>query len=83
MHALIRRFRGRLALTLALVVLETLGWILFPLVIGRAIDSVLVGSARGLQDLAVLGVATMGIVVLRHLVHRVQALRWQGAPKVW
>ena len=83
MHALIRRFRGRLALTLALVVLETLGWILFPLAIGRAIDSVLVGSARGLQDLAVLGVATMGIVVLRHLVHRVQALRWQGAPKVW
>ncbi len=68
MHALIKRFRGRLALTLALVVLETLGWILFPLVIGRAIDSVLVGSAQGLQQLAVLGVATMGIAVLRRLV---------------
>ena len=68
MHAFLKRFWGRLTLTLALVVLETAGWILFPLVIGRAIDSVLAGSARGLRELAALGVATMGVAVLRRIV---------------
>lgn len=48
MHALLRRFAGRFTLTLSLVALEAAGWILFPLVIGRAIDSVLTDSTRGL-----------------------------------
>lgn len=68
MHALLKRFAGRFALTLTLVVVEAAGWVLFPLVIGRAIDSVLASSARGLYELAILGVATMGIAVVRRLV---------------
>ena len=68
MHELLKRFAGRFALTLSLVVLEAAGWILFPLVIGRAIDSVLANSTRGLYELAVLGTVTMGIAVLRRLV---------------
>ena len=68
MHALLKRFAGRFALTLSLVVLEAAGWILFPLFIGRAIDGVLASSARGLYELAILGVVTMGIAVVRRLV---------------
>ena len=68
MHALLKRFAGRFALTLSLVVLEAAGWILFPLVIGRAIDGVLANSARGLYELAILGTVTMGIAVVRRLV---------------
>ena len=68
MHALLRRFAGRFALTFSLVVLEATGWTLFPLVIGRAIDSVLAGSARGLYEFAGLGIAAMGIAILRRLV---------------
>ncbi|MDE2973528.1 MAG: ABC transporter six-transmembrane domain-containing protein [Gemmatimonadota bacterium] len=67
MRPLLRRFAGRLSLTLALVVLEAAGWILFPLVIGRAIDSVLANSARGPYELAILGIVTMGIAVVRRL----------------
>ena len=68
MHALLKRFAGRFSLTLTLVVLEAAGWILFPLVIGRAIDSVLADSTRGLYEFAILGIVTMGIAVLRRLV---------------
>ena len=68
MNALLKRFAGRFALTLSLVVLEAAGWILFPLVIGRAIDSVLADSARGLYELAILGTVTMGIAVVRRFV---------------
>ena len=67
MRPLLRRFAGRLSLTLSLVVLEAAGWILFPLVIGRAIDSVLANSARGPYELATLGIVTMGIAVVRRL----------------
>lgn len=67
MRPLLRRFAGRFSLTLSLVVLEAAGWILFPLVIGRAIDSVLANSARGLYELAILGIVTMGIAVVRRL----------------
>ena len=63
MHELLKRFAGRFALTVSLVVLEAAGWVLFPLVIGRAIDSVLAASNRGLYEFAVLGIATMGIAV--------------------
>ncbi|MDE2676277.1 MAG: ABC transporter six-transmembrane domain-containing protein [Gemmatimonadota bacterium] len=67
MLSLLKRFAGRFALTLSLVVLEAAGWILFPLVIGRAIDSVLADSTRGLYEFAVLGIVTMGIAVVRRL----------------
>lgn len=65
MRALLRRFAGRFALTLSLVMLEAAGWTLFPLVIGRAIDSVLTGSVRGLYEFAALGIGTMGIGIAR------------------
>ena len=68
MRALLRRFAGRFALTFSLVVLEAAGWTLFPLVIGRAIDSVLAGSTRGLYEFAALGIGAMGIAILRRLV---------------
>ena len=68
MRALVKRFAGRFALTMSLVVLEAGGWILFPLVIGRAIDSVLADSIRGLYELAALGTGTMLIAIVRRLV---------------
>ncbi len=68
MHAFLKRFAGRLTLTMSLVVLEAAGWILFPLFIGRAIDSVLAGSTRGLYELAALGIGTMLIAIIRRLV---------------
>ena len=68
MRALLKRFAGRFALTLSLVVLEAAGWILFPLFIGRAIDSVLADSTRGLYEFGALGIATMLIAIVRRLV---------------
>ena len=68
MLALLKRFAGRFVLTLTLVALEAVGWTLFPLAIGRAIDSVLQDSHRGLYELAVLGVGAMAIGVARRLV---------------
>ena len=68
MGPFLKRFAGRFALTLTLVVLEAAGWTLFPLVIGRAIDSVLADSVRGLYEFAGLGIAAMGIGIARRLV---------------
>ena len=68
MDVLLKRFAGRFALTMSLVVLEAAGWILFPLFIGRAIDSVLAGSTRGLYEFGALGIATMLIAIIRRLV---------------
>ena len=68
MQTLFRRFASRYLLTLSLVTVESAGWIFFPLFIGRAIDSVLAGSARGLYELGALGLFAMGIAVLRRLV---------------
>ena len=68
MRALLKRFAGRFALTMSLVVLEAAGWILFPLFIGRAIDSVLADSTRGLYEFGALALATMLIAIVRRLV---------------
>ena len=68
MNVFLKRFAGRLALTLALVVVEAAGRVFYPLVIGRAIDSVLAGSARGLYELALLDVAIMVIAVVQRVV---------------
>ncbi|WP_419861828.1 ABC transporter six-transmembrane domain-containing protein [Candidatus Palauibacter sp.] len=68
MDILLKRFAGRLTLTMSLVVLEAVGWILFPLFIGRAIDSVLAESARGLYEFGALALATMLIAIVRRLV---------------
>lgn len=63
----IRPFRRQLGFTFALVVLEAAGWVLFPLVIGRAVDGVVAGSRRGLWELAALGLATVGIYIVRRV----------------
>jgi hypothetical protein len=68
LRALLQRFGGRFALTLSLVLVEAAGWTLFPLVIGRAIDSVLADSLRGLYEFAALGIGTMGIGIARRFV---------------
>ncbi len=68
MQSLLKRFSGRFTLTLLLVTLESAGWVFFPLFIGRAIDSVLAESVRGLYELAGLGIMAMGIAVVRRLV---------------
>ena len=68
MDEFIRRFAGRLTLTVSLVVLEAAGWLLFPLFIGRAIDSVLADSTRGLYEFGALGIVTMLIAIVRRLV---------------
>ncbi len=68
MRMLLKRFAGRFALTMSLVVLEAAGWILFPLFIGRAIDSVLADSTRGLYEFGALALATMLIAIVRRLV---------------
>ncbi|MXZ59304.1 MAG: hypothetical protein F4228_00910 [Acidobacteria bacterium] len=65
---LLRRFAGRFVLTLSLVLLEAAGWTLFPLVIGRAIDSVLADSVRGLYEFAALGIGVMGLGIARRFV---------------
>ena len=68
MPALLKRFAGRFALTLSLVLLEAAGWTLFPLVIGRAIDSALADSVRGLYEFAGLGIGVMGLGIARRFV---------------
>ena len=68
MGMLLKRFASRISLTLLLIVLESAGWILFPLVIGRAIDGILADSWHGLYELAILGIAAMGIAILRRIV---------------
>ncbi len=65
---LLKRFAARISLTLLLIVLESAGWILFPLVIGRAIDGILADSWHGLYELAILGIAAMAIAILRRIV---------------
>ncbi len=63
----IRPFRRQLGFTVALVVLEAVGWVLFPLVIGRAVDDVIAGARRGLWELGALGLATVGIDIARRV----------------
>ncbi len=67
MRTALKPFRGQLAFTMALVLLEAVGWLLFPLVIGRAIDGVIGESWRGLWELAGLGIATVGINIARRV----------------
>ena len=67
MNTGLRPFRGPLAFTVSLVVIESVGWLLFPLVIGRAIDSAVLGSGRGIVELVVLSVVTVGVDVLRRV----------------
>ncbi len=62
---LLRHFRGRIAVTWLLVLLETVLWALVPLFIGRAVDALLEGRARALGEVAVLMAALIIVAVAR------------------
>ena len=62
---LVRRFRGRVAVTALLVVAEAATLLLFPLFIGIAIDDLLADSFRGIAVLGALGVVSLAIGALR------------------
>ena len=68
MLALLKRFAGRFALTLTLVVLEAAAWTLFPLALGRAIDAALGETRRGFYELAGLGIVAMALAIARRVV---------------
>ena len=59
LRSLLKRFRGKVALTLLLVVLEAAANLLFPLFMGFAINGLLEGTLGGLIGLAILGVASL------------------------
>ena len=63
--SLVRRFRGRVAITLVLVVAEAATLLLFPLFIGLAIDDLVADSLRGVAALGVLGLVSLAIGALR------------------
>lgn len=50
-----------------MVILESIGWILFPFVIGIAINDYLEGSYRGLTLFGLLGIATLVLMTVRRL----------------
>lgn len=67
MYELFRPYRFKLSLTLVMVILESIGWILFPFVIGVAIDDYLAGKYRGLVLFGLLGLATLILMSARRL----------------
>ncbi|MEM7535322.1 MAG: ABC transporter six-transmembrane domain-containing protein [Chloroflexota bacterium] len=64
---LLRRFRGKIALTLLLVILEAATTLLFPLFMGFAINDLLNATYDGLFALGALGVASLIIGALRRV----------------
>lgn len=65
--SLIRVFRGRVSITLAMILLETSLLAFVPLFMGFAIDGLLAGSWRELQHLASLMAALVAVSVFRRL----------------
>ncbi len=59
LSGLFRRFRWRVSLTFLLVVVESALGVLYPLLIGLAIDDLLADSLEGLQLLGLLGLASV------------------------
>lgn len=67
MLQMIKPYRFQLSFTLILVILESIGWILFPFVIGVAINDYLDDSYRGLLYFGLLGVVTLVLMTVRRL----------------
>ncbi len=63
-----RRFSGRIAITLALVVIEAVLLLLFPLSIGLAINDLLQDELTGIALLGGLGVASLVVGALRRFI---------------
>ena len=61
LYSIFKQFKWRISLTIGLVVLEGCLFVLFPLVIGFAIDDLLNNSYTGLVQLAALGIAELVI----------------------
>ena len=67
MLEMFRPYKYKLSFTIIMVVLESVGWILFPFVIGVAINDYLEGSNRGLVLFGLLGIATLVLMTVRRL----------------
>lgn len=67
MWQMLQGYRARIALSLLLVVAEAGGQVLFPFVIGLALDDFLNGSNRGLILFAAVGVVTMLLATGRRI----------------
>jgi ABC-type bacteriocin/lantibiotic exporter with double-glycine peptidase domain len=68
MKKLFFRFKGRLLVTFSLLVVEAMAELLFPLIIGLAIDDLLVGKRDGLIYLLLLGVFVILVGAVRRLI---------------
>ncbi len=66
-RSLARRYRWRIGLSLALILLEGLGYLLAPLVIGLAVEDLLADSYAGLAALAGLAVAIVAVSAIRRV----------------
>jgi ABC-type multidrug transport system fused ATPase/permease subunit len=65
--SLARRYRWRIGLSLVLILLEGIGYLLGPLVIGVAVDGLLDDSYSGLLALAGLAIAIITVSAIRRL----------------
>lgn len=68
MKKIVSRFKKRLSITFGLLFIESIAELLFPLVIGIAINDLLNDSYSGLIFLGVLGLFTVSIGALRRLI---------------
>jgi hypothetical protein len=67
MLEMFRPYKFKLSFTLLLVIFESIGWILFPFVIGVAINDYLEGNIRGLILFGLLGFVTLVLMTVRRL----------------
>jgi ABC transporter transmembrane protein len=67
MREVVRGYSLRIALSLVMVLAEAAGAVALPYVLGRAIDDHVNGSNRGVVVLAVVGLATMLLALLRRI----------------
>lgn len=67
MLILFQPYKYKLSITLLLVILESIGWILFPLIIGIAINDYMEGSYRGLALFGLLGFISLILMTTRRL----------------
>ncbi len=67
MLQMFKPYKYKLSFTFLLIILESIGWILFPFVIGVAINDYLEGSYRGLILFGLLGFVTLVLMTVRRL----------------
>ena len=67
MLQMFKPYKYKLSFTFLLIILESIGWILFPFVIGVAINDYLEGRYRGLILFGLLGSVTLVLMTVRRL----------------